>query len=177
MAQCRNAAFQNGFWGPLGVSTAPAPAPTWERGRWCCQTCFSPNFTQDSIYSFHSPQTEHPSHRAVLQPWKWQDVLHWHISPTALNSPGNNPRNTCTRGNGRHRRASPTGALCNPSTEVSAAGGSSSCFQILHIHSQNQAQALKAMGRAHSRFCLLCPGALWFVAASATRGISCCTKR
>lgn len=105
-------------WEPLGVSTAPAP--TCERGRWCCQTCFNPDLTQDSIYSSHTPQSVHPSHRAVLlqgQPWKWtkQDVLHWHISPTALNSPGNNPRNTCTRGNCRHRRAAPP---CNLSTEA-----------------------------------------------------------
>lgn len=40
-------------WEPLGMSTAPAP--TYERGKWCCQTCSNPNFTQDSIYSSHTP--------------------------------------------------------------------------------------------------------------------------
>lgn len=113
------------------------------------------------------------------QPWNWTklDVLHWHISPTALNSPEDDPRNTCTRGNGRHRRAAPAVLPVISPLKLAVAGGSSSYCWILHIHLQIQARALKAMGKAHSRFCLLCPGALWFVAASVTHGISCCTKR
>lgn len=161
------------------MSTAPAPAC--ERGKWCCQTCFNLNFIQASVYSSHTPQTVHPCHRAVLlhgQPWDWtkQDVLHWHIPPTALSSPGNNPRNSCTRGSGRHRRAAPAVLPVISPLKLAAAGGSSSYFQILHIHLQIQAQALKVTGKAHSRFCLLCPGTLWFVAALVTHGISCCTK-